>query len=55
MGLNLNRDDFYQELDFFISSSYGPGRYDSNYEDSGRLLLVMYVGLRIVIWLSIFG
>ena len=29
VGLNLNRADFYQkELDFFISTSYGPGRYD---------------------------
>lgn len=36
VGLNLNRADFYQkELDFFISSSYGPGRYDRNYEEAG--------------------
>jgi predicted dehydrogenase len=36
VGLNLNRADFYQkELDFFISSSYGPGRYDRKYEDEG--------------------
>ena len=29
VGLNLNRADMYQkELDFFISCSYGPGRYE---------------------------
>lgn len=34
VGLNLNRADFYaKELDFLISSSYGPGRYDNKYED----------------------
>lgn len=36
VGLNLNRSDFYsKELDFFISSSYGPGRYDNQYEEEG--------------------
>lgn len=36
VGLNLNRDDFYEkEIDFYISCSYGPGRYDKKYEDSG--------------------
>lgn len=36
VGLNLNRADFYQkELDFFISTSYGPGRYDDLYEEKG--------------------
>jgi predicted dehydrogenase/threonine dehydrogenase-like Zn-dependent dehydrogenase len=36
VGLNLNRSDFYKkELDFFISTSYGPGRYDHNYEEKG--------------------
>lgn len=36
VGLNLKRSDFYQkELDFFISSSYGPGRYDDRYEEKG--------------------
>ena len=35
-GLNLSRDDFYRkELTFQVSSSYGPGRYDGNYEDKG--------------------
>ena len=32
-GLNLQRDDFYKkEITFQVSSSYGPGRYDENYE-----------------------
>ncbi len=36
VGLNLNRADFYsKEIDFFISSSYGPGRYDNRYEEQG--------------------
>ena len=36
VGLNLQRADFYvKELDFFISTSYGPGRYDANYEEGG--------------------
>ena len=35
-GLNLMRDDFYKkELTFQVSSSYGPGRYDPNYEEKG--------------------
>lgn len=44
VGLNLNRADFYQkELDFFISSSYGPGRYDNNYEEKGLDYPVAFV------------
>ncbi|WP_446009478.1 bi-domain-containing oxidoreductase [Candidatus Electrothrix sp.] len=36
-GLELNRADFYEkELSFQVSCSYGPGRYDSSYEDQGR-------------------
>ena len=36
VGMNINRDDIYKkEIDFFISSSYGPGRYDQNYEKEG--------------------
>lgn len=36
-GLSLSRDDFYEkELSFQVSCSYGPGRYDSNYEESGQ-------------------
>ncbi len=36
VGLNLKRADFYEkELSFQVSCSYGPGRYDSNYESKG--------------------
>lgn len=36
-GLNLNRADFYEkELTFQVSCSYGPGRYDENYEQFGN-------------------
>ena len=36
-GLELDRADFYEkELTFQVSCSYGPGRYDSNYEDKGE-------------------
>jgi predicted dehydrogenase/threonine dehydrogenase-like Zn-dependent dehydrogenase len=36
-GLNLRREDFYQkELSFQVSCSYGPGRYDPNYELKGQ-------------------
>ncbi|MCI5138826.1 MAG: dehydrogenase, partial [Candidatus Electrothrix sp. AR1] len=35
--LELNRSDFYEkELSFQVSCSYGPGRYDSRYEDQGQ-------------------
>jgi predicted dehydrogenase/threonine dehydrogenase-like Zn-dependent dehydrogenase len=35
-GMEIKREDIYQkEIDFLISSSYGPGRYDSNYEEKG--------------------
>lgn len=35
-GMEINRGDMYQkELDFLISTSYGPGRYDDNYEKKG--------------------
>jgi len=35
-GMEINRGDIYaKELDFLISTSYGPGRYDSTYEDKG--------------------
>lgn len=37
VGLNLRRDDFYKkEITFQVSSSYGPGRYDSFYEEQGN-------------------
>jgi predicted dehydrogenase/threonine dehydrogenase-like Zn-dependent dehydrogenase len=36
-GLELNRDDFFKkELRFQVSASYGPGRYDPNYEIKGQ-------------------
>ena len=36
VGMHINREDIYsKELDFLISTSYGPGRYDSNYEEKG--------------------
>ena len=36
-GLELNRADFYEkELSFQVSCSYGPGRYDPNYEAMGQ-------------------
>lgn len=35
-GMNLKREDMYKkELEFRISTSYGPGRYDSSYEEGG--------------------
>ena len=36
IGLNISRADFYEkELTFQVSCSYGPGRYDDNYEKAG--------------------
>lgn len=36
-GLELNRADFYEkELSFQVSCSYGPGRYDADYEERGH-------------------
>lgn len=44
VGLDLNRADFYKkELDFLISSSYGPGRYDPVYEEGGQDYPLPYV------------
>lgn len=44
VGLDLQRADFYaKELDFFISTSYGPGRYDQNYEEGGLDYPVAYL------------
>jgi predicted dehydrogenase len=35
-SLDLDRNDLYEkEIDFLISTSYGPGRYDPIYEDKG--------------------
>ena len=44
VGLNLRRDDFYKkELSFQVSCSYGPGRYDENYEQGGQDYPLPYV------------
>jgi predicted dehydrogenase/threonine dehydrogenase-like Zn-dependent dehydrogenase len=40
----VRRDDLYQkELDFLISTSYGPGRYDPSYEEKGQDYPYAYV------------
>lgn len=37
VGLNIPRKPYYEkELNFVISSSYGPGRYDPEYEEKGK-------------------
>jgi predicted dehydrogenase/threonine dehydrogenase-like Zn-dependent dehydrogenase len=44
VGLHIDRNDMYaKELDFLISTSYGPGRYDSTYEDGGQDYPLAYV------------
>lgn len=44
IGLNLRRDDFYKkELTFQVSCSYGPGRYDDEYEEKGNDYPLPYV------------
>jgi len=44
VGLNLKREDIFpKELDFFISTSYGPGRYDPQYEEKGLDYPIGYV------------
>ncbi|MCB9438289.1 MAG: bi-domain-containing oxidoreductase [Anaerolineales bacterium] len=44
VGLDLKRADIYQkELDFLISTSYGPGRYDKQYEEQGLEYPIAYV------------
>ena len=44
VGLHLKREDFYpKEIDFFISTSYGPGRYDPLYEEQGLDYPISYV------------
>lgn len=44
VGLHLNRADFYEkELTFQVSCSYGPGRYDSAYEQQGQDYPLPYV------------
>ncbi|MBN2698013.1 MAG: bi-domain-containing oxidoreductase [Bacteroidales bacterium] len=35
--IEIKREDIYpNEIDFLISTSYGPGRYDKNYEEGGH-------------------
>jgi predicted dehydrogenase/threonine dehydrogenase-like Zn-dependent dehydrogenase len=44
VGLNMRRDDFYKkELSFQVSCSYGPGRYDEDYENKGHDYPLPYV------------
>lgn len=44
VGLNIPRKQYYQkELDLVVSRSYGPGRYDVNYEEKGVDYPVAYV------------
>lgn len=44
VGMEIKREDIYKkELDFLISTSYGPGRYDRLYEEKGIEYPVGYV------------
>ncbi|MEK6650092.1 MAG: bi-domain-containing oxidoreductase, partial [Bacteroidota bacterium] len=44
VGLQMPRGPYYmKELDFRLSRSYGPGRYDPSYEEEGRDYPVGYV------------
>ncbi len=44
IGLDINRSDFYEkELSFQVSCSYGPGRYDPEYEEKGNDYPIGYV------------
>lgn len=44
VGLDLDRADMYmKELDFYIATSYGPGRYDPSYEIEGNDYPLPYV------------
>lgn len=44
VGMNVPRDPFYKkELDLRLSMSYGPGRYDPNYEENGQDYPFAYV------------
>lgn len=44
VGLQLERTALYaKEIDFLISTSYGPGRYDRRYEDDGLEYPIGYV------------
>lgn len=44
IGLNVQRSHFYRkEIDLVMSTSYGPGRYDRNYEIDGNDYPLSYV------------
>ncbi|MCG3203039.1 MAG: Inositol 2-dehydrogenase/D-chiro-inositol 3-dehydrogenase [Gammaproteobacteria bacterium] len=44
VGMNLPREPFYmKEIDFRLSTSYGPGRYDPGYEEGGKDYPLAYV------------
>jgi predicted dehydrogenase/threonine dehydrogenase-like Zn-dependent dehydrogenase len=44
VGLSLDRRPFYfKEAEFVVSCSYGPGRYDADYEDRGHDYPAAYV------------
>lgn len=44
IGLNIRRAEFYEkELSFQVSCSYGPGRYDEDYEQHGNDYPLPYV------------
>jgi predicted dehydrogenase len=44
VGLELDRADFYEkEINFQVSCSYGPGRYDTSYEEDGHDYPIGYV------------
>jgi predicted dehydrogenase/NADPH:quinone reductase-like Zn-dependent oxidoreductase len=44
IGLDIDRSDFYEkELSFQVSCSYGPGRYDEEYEQRGNDYPLPYV------------
>ncbi len=44
IGLEISRADFYEkEISFQVSCSYGPGRYDENYEQKGNDYPIGYV------------
>lgn len=44
IGLDISRADFYEkELSFQVSCSYGPGRYDDNYEKKGQDYPIAFV------------
>lgn len=44
IGLDISREDFYKkEISFQVSCSYGPGRYDEEYENKGNDYPIGYV------------